>query len=239
MNKIILVDDHKMLRKGVTTYLLENSDWTVIGEAESLAELELLLEQQTFSEEDKIVAVVDLQLKGDGNNALSANGYTAVQILAEQNIPSVIFSSNATGACIEKALSIQGGRVRGFVSKASSESMLLDAINAVAQGKSFIQPDLVLDFFETRNLFSILTRREKEVVNLIGEELTNEQIAEKLKIKINTLENYVTIIYDKLGSRTEPLFWKKLDDVYRLTTRSLPISRACRVGGDTIEGAVN
>ena len=147
MNKVILVDDHKMLRKGVTTYLLENSDWTVIGEAESLAELEPLLKQLTFSEEDKIVAVVDLQLKGDGNNTLSANGYTAVQMLAEQNIPSVIFSSNATGACIEKALSIQGGGARGFVSKASSESMLLDAINAVAQGKSFIQPDLVLDFF--------------------------------------------------------------------------------------------
>ena len=109
MNKVILVDDHKMLRKGVTTYLLENSDWTVIGEAESLAELEPLLKQLTFSEEDNIVAVVDLQLKGDGNNALSVNGYTAIQMLAEQNIPSVIFSSNATGACIEKALSIQGG----------------------------------------------------------------------------------------------------------------------------------
>ncbi|MDD7275642.1 MAG: response regulator transcription factor [Treponema sp.] len=210
MNKVILVDDHKMLRKGVTTYLLENSDWTVIGEAESLAELEPLLKQLTFSEEDNIVAVVDLQLKGDGNNALSANGYTAIQMLAEQNIPSVIFSSNATGACIEKALSIQGGGVRGFVSKASSESMLLDAINAVAQGKSFIQPDLVLDFFETRNLFSILTRREKEVINLIGEELTNEQIAEKLKIKINTLENYISIIYDKLGCKDRASLLEKI-----------------------------
>lgn len=83
-------------QKGVTTYLLENSDWTVIGEAESLAELEPLLKQLTFSEEDKIVAVVDLASEEDGNNALGANGYTAIQMLAEQNIPSVIFSSNAT-----------------------------------------------------------------------------------------------------------------------------------------------
>lgn len=88
--------------------------------------------------------------------------------------------------------------------------MLLDAINAVAQGKSFIQPDLVLDFFETRNLFSILTRREKEVVNLIGEELTNEQIAEKLKIKINTLENYVSTIYDKLGCKDRASLLEKI-----------------------------
>ena len=149
-----------------------------------------------------------MQISIHGNNALSANGYTAVQMLAEQNIPSVIFSSNATGACIEKALSIQGGGARGFVSKASSESMLLDAINAVAQGKSFIQPDLVLDFFETRNLFSILTRREKEVINLIGEELTNEQIAEKLKI--NTLENYISIIYDKLGCKDRASLLEKI-----------------------------
>ena len=88
--------------------------------------------------------------------------------------------------------------------------MLLDAINAVAQGKSFIQPDLVLDFFETRNLFSILTRREKEVINLIGEELTNEQIAEKLKIKINTLENYVSTIYDKLGCKDRASLLEKI-----------------------------
>lgn len=202
VNKIILVDDHKMIRKGIEAYLLENSDWTVVGEAESLAELEVLLEKLTFSAEDKVIAIVDLQLKGDGNNALIANGYTAVQILAEKDIPSVIFSSSTSGACIERTLGIGShGGAKGFVSKCGDDRMLLDALNTIAQGKTFIQPDLVVDFLEAKNLFSILTRREREVVRLIGAELTNEQIAEKLKIKITTLENYISTIYDKLGCR--------------------------------------
>lgn len=209
MKKVILIDDHKMLKKGIETYLSENSDWTVCGEAESLDEVEPMLSTLDVLPDDSVVAVVDLQLKGDGKNALASNGFEAVKILLNHNIPSVIFSSNDTGACIEKAMSAEVG-AKGFVSKCSDEQMLLDAINMVAVGKTFIQPDLVASFLETRSLFAMLTKREQEVVKLIETDITNEEISESLGIKITTLENYISIIYDKLGCRDRASLLEKL-----------------------------
>lgn len=209
MRKLILIDDHKMLKKGIETYLSENSDWTVCGEAENLDEVEPMLSTLDVLPDDSVVAVVDLQLKGDGKNALASNGFEAAKILLNHNIPSVIFSSNDTGACIEKAMSAEVG-AKGFVSKCSDERMLLDAINMVAVGKTFIQPDLVASFLETRSLFAMLTKREQEVVKLIETDITNEEISDSLGIKITTLENYISIIYDKLGCRDRDSLLEKL-----------------------------
>ena len=99
---------------------------------------------------------------------------------------------------------------KGFVSKLSDEKMLLDAINAVAAGKTFVQPDLVSSLMEMNSLFSILTKREVQVVKLIQNGLTNEEIAEKLEIKLTTLENYISVIYDKIGCRDRNSLLEKL-----------------------------
>ena len=99
---------------------------------------------------------------------------------------------------------------RGFVSKLSDEKMLLDAVNTVSQGKTFIQPDLITSFLNTQNLFSILTRRETQIVKLIQDGLSNIQIAEELEIKISTLENYLSIIYDKVGCKNRKNLLEKL-----------------------------
>ncbi len=88
--------------------------------------------------------------------------------------------------------------------------MLLDAINAVARGKTFIQPDLVTSFMKTRSLFSMLTKRETQVVRLIQKNLSNEEISATMGIKITTLENYLSIIYDKIGCRDKKNLVEKL-----------------------------
>jgi len=56
----------------------------------------------------------------------------------------------------------------------------------------------------------MLTKREREVVKLIQDEFTNEEIAEKLGIKITTLENYISIIYDKIGCQDKKSLIEKL-----------------------------
>ena len=88
--------------------------------------------------------------------------------------------------------------------------MLLDAINTVAEGKSFVQPDLVSAFMEVTSLFSVLTKREMQVVKLIQDGLANEEIAAKLEIKLSTLENYISVIYDKIGCRDRNSLLEKL-----------------------------
>jgi len=207
MKKLILIDDHKMLRKGISAYISENSDWTIFAEAESLEETALILKNLDVEFNDKIVAVVDIQIKGSDGGI--NGGFEAVRLLANHGIPSVIFSSHDTGACIERAMSAEVG-ARGFVSKLSDEKMLLDAVNSVAGGKPFVQPDLFSSLIENRSLFLTLTKREQQVVNLISDGFLNEQIAEKLDIKLSTLENYISVIYDKLGCRDRNALLEKL-----------------------------
>lgn len=199
MKKLILIDDHKMLRKGITSFIKENSDWQVVAEAESLNEIPELV-KQFHGSDDKVAAIVDIQLKGDDDGEVVSNGFEAVKLFSSAGIPSIIFSSHDTGACIERAMSNEVG-AKGFVSKCSDERMLLDALNSVAEGKSFIQPDLISGFLETHSLFAMLTKREQQVVKLIESGLSNDEIANELDIKTRTLENYITVIYDKLGCK--------------------------------------
>ena len=196
---MILIDDHKMLRKGITSFIKENSDWQVVAEAESLNEIPELVSKFQDSD-DTVVAIVDIQLKSDDDGEVVSNGFEAVKLFSSARIPSIIFSSHDTGACIERAMSPEVG-AKGFVSKCSDERMLLDALNSVAEGKSFIQPDLISGFLETHSLFAMLTKREQQVVKLIENGLSNDEIANELDIKIRTLENYITVIYDKLGCK--------------------------------------
>lgn len=207
MKKLILIDDHKMLRKGISSYITENSDWSILAEAESLEELPSIIQKIKLSQNQTIVAVVDIQLKGSDEKTFA--GFEAIKLLAKEKVPSVIFSSHDSGAFIERAMSAEVG-AKGFVSKLSDEKMLLDAINTIAQGKTFIQPDLVTSFIEMNSLLSVLTKRENQVVKLIQDGLTNEEIADKLEIKLTTLENYISVIYDKVGCRDRKGLLEKL-----------------------------
>ena len=241
MKNLILVDDHKMLRKGISAYFTENSQWNVIAEAESLDDIPNILKkigenpyimkkndgesvqnitchcQPVFQSETKYpdsdkaenctVAVVDIQIKGTDEGF--SNGFEAVRLLRQYGIQSVVFSSHDTGACIERAMSDEVG-ARGFVSKLGDEKLLLDAVNTVAEGKTFIQPDLVTSLLNTQSIFSILTKREKQIVKLIQDGLSNYEIAQFLEIKISTLENYLSVIYDKIGCKNKEMLLKKL-----------------------------
>ena len=197
-----------MLRKGISAFFTENSDWTILAEAESLEDLTSILKKTTFTPEDTIIAIVDIQLKTTGESGING-GFDAVKLLAKQNIPSVVFSSHDSGSSIERAMSAEVG-AKGFVSKLSDEKMLLDAVNTVAAGKTFVQPDLVSSLLENRSLFMTLTKREQQVVNLISDGFTNEEIAARLEIKLSTLENYISVIYDKLGCRDRTALLEKL-----------------------------
>ncbi len=230
MKNLILIDDHKMLRKGISAYFTENSKWNVIAEAESLDEIPNIIKKikenpyimekndgervqdiskypDSDDEENYTLAVVDIQIKGKDEKL--SNGFEAVRLLRHYGIQSVIFSSHDTGACIERAMSDEVG-ARGFVSKLSDEKLLLDAVNTVAEGKTFIQPDLVTSLLNTQSIFSILTKREKQIVKLIQDGLSNHQIAQRLEIKVSTLENYLSVIYDKIGCKNKEMLLKKL-----------------------------
>lgn len=206
MKNLIIVDDHALLREGISSWISKNSQWNVAIAAENFEDLKNKFEKSDIKNEltdqsNICIAVVDLSYKIENNSKEEQLGWTIISWLAEQNIKTVVFSSHDSGYCIEKAMSPEYG-AKGFVSKCSTEKTLLDAINTVAEGKTFIQPDLFSNMIQSKSLFQVLSSKEKQVAELVLENFENSEIAEKLNLNIRTVENYISKLYDKCGTNT-------------------------------------
>ena len=202
MKKLILIDDHAMLREGIASWLSKNSDCKVELQCESFERLQSDLKKTNFSAGDIVIAIVDLSYKTENSKIESETGWEIIKWLNSKNIPSIVFSSHDTGTFIEKAMG-PDIRARGFVSKTSNEKVLLDAINMVATGKTYIQPDLFSGFLETKSILSALSSKEQKIADLIMHNFENGEIAAKLNLKLHTVENYISKIYDKTGTNNK------------------------------------
>lgn len=191
-----------MLREGIASWIAKNSDWQIELQCENFSALKTNFAKINRTDDDMMIAIVDLSYKQENSKLETESGWEIIQWLNTMKIPSIVFSSHDTGTFIEKAMSPQV-RAKGFVSKTSDEKILLDAINMVHQGKTYIQPDLFSGFIETKSILSALSTKEREIADLIMHNYENEEIAEKLNIKLHTVENYISKIYDKTGTNTK------------------------------------
>lgn len=188
MRNVIIVDDHAMIREGLKAWLAGNSDWIVSAQAESAAEFFSILaaDHDLFS-----AAVVDINV---GNE----NGFDIIKRVNEMYplIPCIIYSMYDSAGYVINALNIGA---KGYVTKGADSSELLEALNAVANGKTYVQQSLVPDIAVTANLFSGMTKVEKQVLEQVHTGADNRMIALNLGLSQRTVENYLSRIYDKLG----------------------------------------
>ena len=87
----------------------------------------------------------------------------------------------------------------GYISKNASSQELLRCMEKVLSGEVFIQEELNTGLVKYKNLTDALTRREKEVMDLLLRRCSNDQIADRLGIKKRAVENYISLIYEKTG----------------------------------------
>ena len=92
-------------------------------------------------------------------------------------------------------------KIKGFISKNADKSEILEAIRAVARGETYIQKDLLPDMMYVSGIMVTLTKREREILDLIAEHLPNEVIAEQQNLSKRSVENYVSRIFDKFNVR--------------------------------------
>ena len=193
--RILLGDDHTLVRQGVRKILEEQPNWTVIGEAHDGREVV----RKTLEEEPDIV-ILDVAMP-------LLNGIEATrQIL--RKLPGVrvlMLSMHADEAYIIQAL--QAG-ARGYLLKDSADTDLVRAVNAVADGKSFFSPSvaaIMLDDY-VRHLaekgivdrYESLSEREREVFQLVAEGHSNKEVAELLCVSPATVETHRAHILQKL-----------------------------------------
>lgn len=192
--RILLVDDHAVVRAGFKTLLENQGDMSVIAEAES-GEAAC----RRFIEHGPDVVIMDLSMPGVG-------GIEAIRrIVSRQSDARVlVFSMHEDTLFVEQAL--QAG-ARGYIGKSSAPVVLVEAVRQIANGNIYIDPDIAqrLAFQKTKGTdspFQALTTREFEIVCLLAEGLSVNAIANRLALSYKTVANYATQIKSKMEVST-------------------------------------
>ena len=226
---IILCDDHALLRNGIKSWIETHSPYKVTHEAGTWAECEKIIDSiaattatikpqahEALTPEAQngciaSLAIVDISFKAEYTTAgYEENcGFEIIRRLTALGIPCIAYSSHDSGGFVEHATSAVVG-AKGFVSKNADETILLAAINAVANGKSYIQAELVTGLLEVRDIAQTFTKKEKRVAESLTLYNTNTEIAAALGITEKTVVNYLTIMYDKAGVKNKLEFLQKM-----------------------------
>ena len=197
MIRIIIVDDHQMVRQGIDSLLQQTSEVSLVGEAETGQEAIDLVKRL-----EPDVVVMDISLpRMDGIQATR-------QIMALTPTPQIVALTMHTDAILVREMLHAGAR--GFVIKHAAFSELLDAIRAVHHGHMYLSPAISGPLFDVltkpvsnqedmTTIYNLLTPREQEVLQLIVEGHTNNNIAQLLSISPKTVEKHRANLMTKLN----------------------------------------
>ncbi len=190
--RILLVDDHAVIRMGLTTAAGDTADMDVVADVESGQEA-----IEAFRTHRPDVVVLDLRLQG-------LSGLDTIRLLREEfkTVRILVFTSFAKGEEIYRALKAGAA---GFVLKGMPLDRLLEAIRAVHQGAQYIPSEIAMRIGE--RMLAQLSPREIEVLYLLARGLSNKEIAAQLGVVEGTVKIHITNIFSKLGvsDRTQAL----------------------------------
>lgn len=199
--RVIIVDDHEAVRSGVAAIITTDPTIEVVGEAENGFDAVALCHK-----EHPDVALVDIRMPGkDGiwaTEHITAETRTRVIVLTTYDTDDLVASALAAGA-------------HGYVLKSTRGAELIQSVHHVAENRHVLDPTIagsVIASFvatgtshehpaETDPLHELpLTERETDVLRLLAEGLTNQEIGERLHISITTVKTHVSSLYAKTGA---------------------------------------
>lgn len=194
--RIILVDDHAVVRTGLKALLGKERDLDVVGEAANGAEGVALAERLKPD-----VIVMDLSMA-------TMNGLEATKVIVSKKLPSrvLILTMHAEE---EYVVPLMEAGAAGFVLKTAPDREVVDAVRAVARGDLYVRPEAARALArgyqrkdplkEDRARFDKLTGRERDVLRLVAQGYSAPEIGSRLNISPKTVDTYKQRIEDKLG----------------------------------------
>jgi DNA-binding NarL/FixJ family response regulator len=194
MIRILLVDDHPVVRQGIRTILSERMHDAVVGEA---ADADSALDQIDEGEWDVVIA--DISLPGKSGLELIKELRTR-----RPSLPTVVVSMHPASQFARRALSAGAA---GYLTKDSSPDEFIVAIEEARKGRRYVGRDAggMLEQWRQKPaamLHELLSDREYQVLRLIGSAHTVSDIARELGLSVKTVSTYRSRVLEKLGMRT-------------------------------------
>ncbi len=196
MVRILLADDHKLFRQGLRALIDKNDELNVVGEARNGREA-----IQMAAKSSPRVVIMDISMP-------DMNGIEATRRIAERN-PSIKIIALSMHSNRRLVLEILKAGARGYLLKDCAFEELMTAIRTIMDGKIYLSPEIsdtmIKDYIRNStqkkdgSVFSILSSREQEVLQLLAEGRTAKQIAYKLDLSVKTIETHRQKIMNKLG----------------------------------------
>jgi len=194
--RVLIADDHGIVRKGLRLQLEQAGDFEVVGEACDGREAVRMAEELMPD-----IVIMDIAMP-------NLNGIQATTQLVKKNpqIGVIILSMHSDEAYLTRTLA---AGAKGYLLKDNAEVDLERAVHVVAQGKPFFSPAIANTLLEDymrqlqqrglQDSYDLLTEREKEILQLLAEGNSNKDAAAKLNLSTNTVETHRTRIMQKLG----------------------------------------
>jgi two-component system, NarL family, response regulator NreC len=197
--RVLLADDHSVVRKGLRMQLQQQEQFEVVAEAADGREAVRLAES-----ENPDVVIMDIVMPG-------LSGIEATSQIVKRNPRTgvVIFSMHADDTYLSRALA---AGAKGYLLKDGEDLDLTRAVEAAAEGKPFFSPTiagiLVGDYMRQlqqrglQDTYELLTEREKETLQLLAEGQSNKEVARTLNLSVYTVETHRSNIMEKLDLHT-------------------------------------
>lgn len=194
MIRVIIAEDHNLVRHGIRLVLEQSAEVQVVAEAETGEDVVLLTQEHCPD-----IVIMDLSMP-------RLDGAQAAERILGMNLPTqiIILSMHADTTMVQQLL--RRG-VKGYLLKDAVSEELMLAIRSVSQGKMFISPTISENVMmlllspsdvEAESAAELLTPREREVLQLVAEGYTNAAIAQTLSISVKTVEKHRANVMTKL-----------------------------------------
>ncbi|MFC0470860.1 response regulator [Halalkalibacter kiskunsagensis] len=189
MIRIVIAEDQRMLLGALGSLLDLEEDMEVVGKARNGEEALALVKQ---CQPDICIMDIEMPIK---------SGLDAAEELIDQPCKVIILTTFARAGYFERA---RNAEVSGYLLKDSPSEELANSIRIIMDGRRIYAPELVDLAYDNKNP---LTKREKEVMELIAEGKSTNEIAKELSLTNGTVRNYISVILDKLdvGNRIEAI----------------------------------
>jgi DNA-binding NarL/FixJ family response regulator len=197
--RVVIVDDHAVLRAGLEQLLGGEPDLEVVGRAADGAEAVALVREVLPD-----VVLMDLQMPG-------VDGVAATRAIVGEELADVLVLTSYSDA--ERIVGALDAGALGYLLKDAEPDEVLHGIRAVARGESPINPRAARELLGARRTTSTaaadLTPRESEVLALVRQGLANKQIARRLGISERTVKAHLTSTFQRIGvvDRTQAALW--------------------------------